>query len=108
MIRGILCAAAVAFCAITASVHAQTTRVAFVDIDRITDKSDKINSALEKARGRADEIQAEIETKMKRIQEVRAEVKKGEGVLAESELKKKRDEATKLEKDVIELEKEGQ
>lgn len=108
MIRRIFCIAAVALGTLNANVYAQTTRVAFVDIDRITEKSDKINSALDKARGRADEIQAEIEVKMKRIQELRAEVKKGEGVLAESELKKKRDEATKLEKDVIELEKEGQ
>lgn len=86
---------------------AQTTRVAYVDIDRVTEKSDKINSAMGKVSNRVEDIQKEIETKRARLVEVRAEIKKGEGVLAESEMKKRRDEATKLDKEMVDLEYEG-
>lgn len=91
----------------TTGAFAQTTRVAYVDIDRVTEKSDKINSAMGKVSNRVEDIQKEIEEKRARVVEIRAEVKKGEGVLAESEMKKKRDEASKLEKEMVDLEYEG-
>jgi outer membrane protein len=86
---------------------AQTTRVAYVDIDRVTEKSEKINSAMGNVKGRVEEIQKDIETKRQRIVELRADIKKGDGVLAEAELKKKRDESSKLEKELVDLEYEG-
>lgn len=87
--------------------QAQTTRVAYVDIDRVTEKSDKINAAMGKVSNRVEDIQKEIEEKRARLVELRSEIKKGEGVLAESEMKKKRDEATKLDKEMVDLEYEG-
>lgn len=86
---------------------AQTTRVAYVDIDRVTEQSDKINTAMGNVQTRVEKIQKDIEEKRSRLVDVRAEIKKGDGVLAESELKKKRDEATKLEKELVDLEYEG-
>lgn len=96
------------FLALGSAVTAQSTRVAFVDINRITDSSEKINAEIKKFKSRAEEIQTDIEIKRKRIVDIKAEVKKGEGVLADSEMKKKRDEASKLESEIVELEAQGQ
>lgn len=103
-------AAVLSICAMMAPgfhAAAQTTRVAYVDIDRVTEQSDKINKAMASVQDRVEKIQQDIETKRTRLVEIRAEVKKGEGVLAESELKKKKDEAAKLEKELVDLEYEG-
>jgi len=97
-------AIAVALCA---PALAQTTRVAYVDIDTVTAKSDKINKAMGNVEVRVKEIQESIEAKRQKLVEVKADIKKGDGVLADSELKKKRDEATKLEKELVDLEYEG-
>jgi outer membrane protein len=86
---------------------AQTTRVAYVDIDRVTEKSEKINKAMGNISSKMETLQKDIEEKRKRLADLKAEIKKGEGVLAESELKKRRDESSKLEKDVVELEYQG-
>ncbi len=93
--------------AICANATAQSTSVAYVDIDRVTEKSEKINSAMGNVKGRVEDIQKEIETKRKRVLEIREELKKGEGVLADSELKKKRDETADLDKELVDLEYEG-
>lgn len=92
---------------LASSAAAQTSRVAYVDIDRVTERSDKINNAMKDVRQRVEDIQKEIEEKRKRATDLDAEVKKGEGVLAEGELKKKKDELTKLKDDLVNLEYEG-
>lgn len=86
---------------------AQSTSVAYVDIDRVTEKSEKINKAMGNVKGRVEDIQKEIEDKRARLVKIREEIKKGEGVLADSELKKKRDETTGLDKELVDLEYEG-
>ncbi len=93
--------------ALCAGAVAQTTSVAYVDIDRVTEKSEKINTAMGSVKGRVEDIQKEIESKRARLVEIRSEIKKGEGVLADSELKKKRDEAAGLDKKLVDLEYEG-
>lgn len=99
--------AAAALALATVPLAAQTTRVAYVDIDRVTDKSDRINKAMGTVSERVEGIQKDIETKRRRAAELKAEIKKGEGVLAEAELKKRRDESSKLEKEVTDLEYEA-
>ncbi len=99
--------AACAAMAMSSAATAQTTRVAYVDIDRVTEKSDKINKAMASVQDRVKKIQQDIESKTTRLAELRLEIKKGEGVLADSELKKKRDETSKLEKEMVDLEHEG-
>jgi len=93
--------------AISASAPAQTTNIAYVDIDTVTAKSDKISKAMGSVEVRVKEIQETIETKRQRLVEIKADIKKGDGVLADSELKKKRDEAAKIEKELVDLEYEG-
>lgn len=89
------------------SVMGQTTRVAYVDIDRVTEKSDKINKAMGNVTNRVEGIQQDVEKKRKRLAELKVEIKKGEGVLADAELKKRKDESGKLEKELVDLEYEG-
>lgn len=100
----ITAAVALAYCSTAA---AQSTSVAYVDIDRVTEKSEKINTAMASVKGRVEDIQKEIEEKRKRLVEIRAEIKKGEGVLAESEMKKKRNQTAGLDKELVDLEYEG-
>lgn len=83
---------------------AQTTRVAYVDIDKVTENSDRINKAMNNVAKRVEGIQEEYASKRARLTELKAEIKRGEGVLAESELKKRREESAKLEKEVVDLE----
>jgi len=93
--------------AFACSVLAQTSRVAYVDIDRVTEKSDKINKAMGNVSDRVEGIQKDIETKRKRLADLKMEIKKGEGVIADTELKKKRDESSQIEKDLVDLEYQG-
>ena len=101
------CVAAAVAVTLSTSAMGQTTRVAYVDIDTVTAKSDKINKAMGSVEDRVKGIQESIETKRQRLVDVKADIKKGDGVLADSELKKKRDEATKIEKELVDLEYEG-
>ncbi len=109
MIRktGVLIALATALLFPTTPSQAQTNRVAYVDIDRVTEQSDRINKAMDSVSGRVETIQKELEEKRRRLVDIKAEVRRGEGVLAESEMKKRRDESTKLEKEIVDLEYEG-
>lgn len=91
----------------TLPLSAQTTRVAYVDIDRVTEKSDRINKAMGTVSEKVEGIQKDIETKRRRAADLKAEIKKGEGVLADAELKKRREESAKLEKEVTDLEYEA-
>lgn len=104
--KAYLASAALVFCC-SISANAQTTRVAYVDIDRVTDQSERINKAMNNVSARVEDIQKEIEQKRQRLTELKAEIKKGDGVLAQSEMKKRRDESSKLEKDLVDLEYEG-
>lgn len=109
MIRktGVYIALAAALLFPATSSQAQTDRVAYVDIDRVTAQSDRINKAMDNVSGRVESIQKELEEKRRRLVDLKAEVRRGEGVLAESEMKKRRDESTKLEKEIVDLEYEG-
>jgi len=80
------------------------TKVAYVDIDRVTAKSKQVNDAMASVEKKVKGIQGELAAKQKLLDSLNDEIRKGQGVLAESELAKKRDEARKLKSDTDELE----
>lgn len=91
----------------TSAAYAQTSRVAFVDIQRVVAQSNIANTRIQKTEDRVLEIQVEIEEQRAKLVSLRAEIRKEQGVLAETEVKKKRDEAAKIEKKITDLEYEA-
>lgn len=82
-------------------------KVAYVDIDRVTEHSRSVNKTFLEIESKIKAFQEEIDAKTKLLQSLRDEIKKGEGVVADTELKKKRADALKLEEDLTDLQYKG-
>lgn len=93
------------FSAVT-NVYAQG-KVAYVDIDRVTEHSRSVNKTFLEIESKIKAFQEEIDAKTKLLQSLRDEIKKGEGVVADTELKKKRADALKLEEELTDLQYQG-
>lgn len=96
----------VAFSSISMSALAQG-KVAYVDIDRVSEHARSVNKTFVDIEQKMKAFQEEIDSKTKLLQTLRSDIKKGEGVLAESALKSKKDEASKLEAELTELQFKG-
>ncbi|MCX7718293.1 MAG: OmpH family outer membrane protein [Candidatus Sumerlaeaceae bacterium] len=80
------------------------TKVAYVDIERITSKAKPVSAMMTDIEQQVKSLQSEIETKMKKLRELKADAQSTEGILSKDEQDKKRKEVLRLQNELDELE----
>ena len=84
------------------------TKIAYVDIDRVTSKAKPVNSLMNDIQGQIEVLQKEIDAKRKQAAELDADIKRSDGVLAKEEVDKKRKELMRLQNDLDDLRLKGE
>ncbi|MGI8906909.1 MAG: OmpH family outer membrane protein [Candidatus Sumerlaeaceae bacterium] len=82
---------------------AADTKIAYVDIEKVTGKAKAINSALSTVGDKVKKYQNDIESKRKKIRDLEDDVKRTEGVLSRDEVDKKRKEINTLNNEIDDL-----
>ena len=82
---------------------AQTTKVGYVDVDRVTRKAKAVNAAMDSVQSDIEDLQKQIDEKRRQIKELQSELERKEGVLAASEQEKKQKEIQRLKNELDDL-----
>lgn len=93
--------------ALASNTAAAQAKVGYVDIDRVTEKSEMVNSAMKSVQEKVKKFQEDLDSKRKKLVDLRADIKRTEGVVSAEEQNRKKREAQTLENEMDELELQG-
>jgi len=106
-VRFISLAAATAAIVASLQIASAQSKVAYVDIDRVTAQSKEVNSAMGSMQGKVKKIQDDLEAKRKKIAELNADLKKTEGLVSAEEQNRKKREIQTLQNEAEDLQMSG-